>query len=142
MGILVENRSATHDELVFIHPISVTEDNPHLGNIVDTQGMSEGLTFVPVAFDLGVGEDYTFVINESDDSSMAGATPIDADRLVGELSDITFGNDSVEDSFLNAIGVFNTLRFIQVIGTSTNNTQGTVFVLIRDNEEIKPVVND
>jgi len=142
MGILIENRSPTRDELIFKHSIRVANPNPHAGFIIDTQGMSAGVTFVPAAIALGGGEDYTFVLNESDDSAMSGATPVDAARLVGSLSDITFTTSSVEDEFLNAIGVFNTKRFVQLVGTSIDGTQGTVFVLIRSIEENQAVVNE
>jgi len=141
MGILVENRSPTKDFLSFLHQVSDT--SPHGGSIIDTQGMSAGLTFVPTSFDLAGGENYTFVINESDDSAMSGATPIDAKRLVGSLSDITFTTSvSTEGDFLNVIGVFNTKRFVQIVGTSTNGTQGDVWVFLRSIDENQAVVNE
>lgn len=139
MGILVENRSPTKDFLTFLHEISDT--NPHSGSIIDTQGMSKGLTFVPWGDDIGGSENYTFVINESDESDMAGATPIDNNRLVGSLDDIIITGTTGEGEFLNVIGVFNTLRFVQIVGTSTDGTTGEVWVYSRSNEDDQPVVN-
>jgi len=144
MGILVENRSASSDIIGFFDN-TFTNGVPVLGAIIDTVEFPQGVTFAPTR----VGSNivvvvFTFTIDESDDSGMAGATPISADRMTGALSDIELANNNNEGDFLNAIGVFNTLRFIRMSVTSDEDTDSefTVMAYVRATNRDKAVVND
>ena len=138
MSIVTDNRSPTADFLVFKHEISGAES--HDGTIIDTAEFQNGVSFVPLADGLGEGEDYSFVINESDDSGMSGATAVSSDRIIESLSDLNKTADDAEGDFLAAVGIVNTLRFVRITGTSLN-VSGTVYVNMRAGDVHEPVLN-
>jgi len=142
MGILVENQSPVQDNFNFVHSAGGGASLTHEGAIVDTANFSRGITFVPIAF-LQAGQTYSYVINESDDENMAGATQVPDERLSNPISDLTETNviplnSGAEGTFLNAIGVFQVKRYIQLVGTSSSSNR-TVIVYIRANSELQPV---
>lgn len=143
MGVLIENRSPTRDEVVLIH--TVTDENPHQGAIIDTSTYTAGVTFVATAILLQSLVVYTFLIEESDDSGMSGATTVEDARLTAPISEMTrqgSTRNDVEGSFLNAVGVVNVKQFIRITGTATvTGLSGQVTVYAREINDSKPVEN-
>ena len=143
MGVLIENRSQTRDQITIIHEIIGGDVAPHAGSIIDTANYPAGVSFIVVAFNLETTDLYTFIIEESDDSAMSGAMPIETARLTGEISELNHLNtNNIQGNFVNAIGIVNTLRYVKLTGQATvDGTSGTVIAMVRQGVDSAPVKN-
>lgn len=129
-----------------ISPVSVADNTAQVGQIIDRQGF-EKLTYV-----LGLGSiadaDATFaaLLEESNDSGMAGATTVaDADMVsetvgVAPLTAASFQFDS--DNAVRKVGYKGNKRYTRLTITPAANTGAAVFgaLAILEGAANQPVV--
>lgn len=143
MGILIENRSPTTDTVAFFENM-YTADILVPGFVLDTLDFPAGITFVPVRVGSAIEVNtFSFALEEDDDEAMSNPNFIDDDRLVGSLSDIEITSNILPGDFLNAIGVFNTKRFIRILVSAESDTEAfSIIVYARGTNNNQAVVND
>ena len=137
MGAHIDSRSKVRDIVAFLH--NITDTNLESGAIIDTNSFDNGLTLVPLA--AISGDIYVFSIRESEDSGMANSNAIDQKNLIGTLDDLIKTTFDPVGSTLNALGLIDVKRFIQIFGISTSGSAGVVSVYARATENEQPVVN-
>ena len=91
-----------------------------------------GATFDTADFELGFSVllsapawtdgTYTLLLEESDDSGMAGAVTIPDAKLIGAFPAVSAA--TVDGAALGKVGVFSNLRYIRVSIVSTGTTNG------------------
>lgn len=118
----------------------VTGNGTTNGGIIDTADFERGLMFNMgiVGFTDGV---YDVVIEESDDSGMAGAVAVTGDKLIGTLAGMSLNAESVNLDVLPSIGVISNLRYVRINVVATGvTTGGTAVVTATQMGEHLPVV--
>lgn len=100
---------------------AISTDTTTVGAILDTANFDLGvmLSVLCTAYTDGT---YTLLLEESDDSGMAGATTVTTEQLIGSLpalSALTANNVQAE-----TVGFFSTKRYIRVSIVSTATTTG------------------
>lgn len=100
---------------------SITSNTTTSGSIIDTAGFDLGIIFEFVVPTYTDGS-YAVAIWESDDSGMAGAVAVPAGNIIGALPTLTAADTG--GAIINKVGVFGTLRYLQVKVTSTSVTSG------------------
>lgn len=104
------------------------------GAIIDTKDMDPGLMFVLSAPVYATG-DFDLLLEESDDSGMAGATAITGDQLLGALGSITAATTD-----LPTTGVISVKRYVRASVVSSNTPSATVSVIAVSKPEVRPEV--
>lgn len=106
---------------------AVTSNTTTVGAILDTADFELGLMFTLYVADFTDGT-YTLLLEESDDSGMAGAVTIPTDKLIGLLPAASAA--SASGSILGKVGVFSNLRFVRASVVSTGVTTGALATVI------------
>lgn len=109
--------------IVALATVSVADDTPQNGAIIDTQGF-ESLT-VAVQSGALTDADATFAVklqhgNEADGSDLADVA---ADDLLGAAPAFTFADDNV----VKRVGYRGTKRYVRVVVTPANNLAAAQF---------------
>lgn len=129
-----------------ISPISVADNTPQVGQIIDRQG------FNSLTYSLNIGSvadaDAVFAVllEESNDPAMAGATTVANTDMLTQTSGVApllaagFQFDS--DNQVRKLGYTGAMRYTRMTVTPTNNTAAAVFsaVAILGHPQIAPVV--
>lgn len=115
----------------------------HLGNLtlsgttpaasawVDTRGFG-ACTLVAInntVTDAGAAAGYSFVVQEGDDSTAAGATAVADAELLGLESALSVTSDSADNSIAGTIGYVGDARYVRVNVTGTTGTDADVSVI-------------
>lgn len=144
MGVIVENRSDTRNEVTLIHDVSDTV--LHEGGVIDVKLYPLGVTFAVEARGLNGSEVYEFIIEEDDDDGFSSPNTVEDARLTAPISDLTRSTairlNDAQGQHLNAVGVFNVKRFIRISGTATvSGASGSVIVFAQERVNSSPDVN-
>jgi hypothetical protein len=111
------------------------------GSILDTAQYDLGVMF---EFASPVYTDGTFTptLLQSDDPAMVGATVVPAENLIGTYAGAVVNAVTPALGILATLGIFGTLRYIQVQEVSTVVTTGARIVINAINKaEILPVID-
>lgn len=136
--------TVTLSELILAHNGAISTDTTTNGAIVDTHDADAGVSFYLGAPAYTDGT-YKLVIQESDDSGMAGATTVGATQLVEASTAtgaVTTGISAITadlDAF-SKVGVHSTKRYLraQIVSTSTSSG-ATIDVLAQLTKEVAAV---
>lgn len=131
-------RSNLEGQLVF--NATVSSDTTTAGTIIDTADYDGGikLDFIASAYTDGT---YTPLLQESDDSGMAGATDIPDAALIGTEAGAALSAATADTEVLKSLGFFSNKRYVQVSLVSTAVTTGaTLQVVAQKMPEVTPVV--
>lgn len=99
----------------------ITSDTTTAGAIFDTADFELGLMFA-VASTTYTDGTYTLLIEESDDSGMAGAVAVTGDKLIGSLPAVSAVTADGAD--YATVGIISNLRFVRASLVSTSTTTG------------------
>lgn len=135
---IVENRSLLETTIAFYDaPSSPGSVN---GAVIDTALYAKGVTFFTMGFNLASGEDYKFIIEESDDGT-SGFSEVSSSKLTSDISDLYIAADDAAGNLINGVGVVNTKRYLRLTGTSEVGTSGIFQALAVGTKDDQPVEN-
>ena len=112
------------DDLVAMTSQTIASDTTTVGEIIDSKGF-ESLEFIAQSGTITDGA-YAFLLEESDDSGMSGATVVSADETLGSLTGFA---DSDDDATIR-VGSIGKKRFQRLSLVSTGTSSGGVFSAI------------
>ena len=101
---------------------AITTDTTTVGNIIDTVGF-EGLEYYIQSGTITDGA-YAFLLEESDDSGMAGATAVPTAEVLGDL----VGFVAADDDAVKRVGSIGKKRSQRLSIVSTGTTAGVDFM--------------
>jgi hypothetical protein len=102
---------------------TINSTTPVEGAIVDTQGFS-ALEFVISSAAITTGI-FTPSFEWGNESDLSDAVAVDADHILGEISDATFGTS--DDNVSKRIGVYlTTFRYVRLIITGSSTPNGVL----------------
>lgn len=118
----------------------INSDTTTNGSIIDTADYDTGVMFdfAAIAYTAGT---YTPLLEESNDSGMAGATVIPTANLIGTIADATLTAATPAGGQLPTIGVVETKRYVRLSIVSTSTGAATVVINAIRKPEILPAVN-
>lgn len=129
-------RSNLKQTLILAGPIGT--DTTTAGAILDTADFELGLMFLAGAT-IYVDGTYVLLIEESDDSGMAGADVITGDKLIGPLPSVSAVTSDGE--VFQTVGVISNKRYVRASVVSTGTTTGaTMAIIATEKGETMPVV--
>ncbi len=99
----------------------ITTDTTTAGAIFDTADYELGFS-VFISAPAWTDGTYTLLLEESDDSGMAGAVTIPDAKLIGTFPAVSAA--TVDGAELGKVGVFSNLRYIQVSVVSASTSSG------------------
>ena len=105
---------------------NVTGNGTVTGGILDTADFDLGVMFALMALNFTDGV-HTLLIEESDDSGMAGATVVAGDQLIGTLPAATAA--TAEGAKVGTVGVISHKRYLRSSVVSTGVTTGSDVVV-------------
>lgn len=118
---------------------TIVSDTTTQGVILDTADFELGLMFT-LSNSLYTDGTYTLLLEESDDSGMAGATTIAGEQLIGSLPVVSAATVQSNSAALGSVGVISNKRFVRASIVSTATTSGaTVAVLATQKGEVLPI---
>ena len=109
----------------FAPTAAVTDNTVQTSTILDRAGYESACLALVTGVEADADATFTVAINESDDSGMAGATPVDPSNLVGTTALASF--DFSGDGVCRKIGYAGWKRYLQATITPANNS-GNLFV--------------
>lgn len=117
---------------------TINSDTTTAGNIIDTADYL-GVCYTPLCTTYGAGT-YTFVLNESDDSGMAGSNVVDAGKMIGTLAGaaISAVSPSGATGNLPSFGAFGTKRYLRLDVVSVTSTTTAIAVVFQGATEVSP----
>lgn len=119
---------------------AIASDTTTAGQIVDTAHYESGLMFSLAALVYTDGT-YTPLIEESDDSGMAGATAVPDKNLIGTEAGAALTALTALGASMPTIGVATSKRYVRLSIVSTLTTTGaTITATTNKMPELKPVV--
>jgi len=115
---------------------AIASDTTTVGAIIDTAHYELGFSAF-ISAPVWTDGTYTLKLEESDDSGMAGAVDVPAEKLIGSLPAV--GALTADGGKLGKIGVFSNLRYVRISVVSTGVTTGaTVNVAVVQHSEVCP----
>ncbi len=118
----------------------ITTNTTTLGAIIDTKDFDGGFMYSLMSTVFGAGT-YTPIIEESDDSGMAGATDVADINLIGTEAGAVITALTASGANLGSIGVFGTLRFLRLKILSASTTTTTIVATAHARTELRPDPN-
>lgn len=131
-------RSDLQTQMVF--NAAIGGDGTTNGEIIDTADYDGGImiSFAAQAWTDGT---YTPLLEESDDSGMAGATPIPDSQLIGTEADAAISAATALGALWTTLGFFSTKRYVRVSLVATGVTTGaTIVATATKTPELLPVI--
>ena len=115
----------------------ITTNTTTLGDIIDLKDFDGGFMYTLIATVYGAGT-YTPIIEESDDSGMAGATDVADINLIGTEAGAVITSAAAAGEVLPSIGAFGTKRFqrLKILSASASTT--TILALAIAKPELRP----
>ncbi len=104
---------------------TINTDTTTAGAIIDTQDF-ESLEYYILSSTIVLGT-FTPLLEESDDSGMAGSNVIDSDFLLGTIANATF--TLTDDDTVKRIGTVGKKRFVRLSLVSTGTADGVIGAL-------------
>jgi len=130
-----DNRSDTR--VVMLLNTGFGGDATSFSNSIDTFDFDNGITFIPkVVANAGVTIATITDIQESDTDSEPAFQSVSSDKLIGNLSDLTFSNPIIPQGINETIGVVGTKRFLRLEITISNHN-GTLELIINFNAGVE-----
>ncbi len=127
-------------EVQFVMNAGISTDTTTNGEIIDTAHYDGGIMIAFIVYAYVVG-DYTILLEESDDSGMAGATAITDDQLIG--TEATMSAVTALGANGTTIGFFSTKRYVRpsIVSLNTSSPNGAdIFAVAVKKGEVLPVV--
>jgi hypothetical protein len=118
---------------------AITTDTTTAGQIVDTADYDSGIMFSFAAPVYSAGT-FTPLIEESDDSGMAGATAVPDSSLIGTEAGAALSAQTAVGDSMTTLGIVCTKRYVRVSIVSTGTANGTITATTSKMPELKPVV--
>ena len=123
-------------QMVFLGTLTLSGTTPAASDWVDTRGFDSASIIVKTntVTDAGTVDGFSFVVQEGDDSTAAGASAVADAELIGSESDLTVTADGDDDKLIGAIGYKGSKRYVRIVGTGTTGTDAGVeiFALLED----------
>lgn len=118
----------------------ITANLTTAGQIVDTAHYESGLMFSLAALVYDDGT-YTPLIEESDDSGMAGATEVPDKNLIGTEAEAALSAATALGDAMKTIGVATSKRYVRlsIVSTGIIGTGATITATTNKMPELKPV---
>jgi len=101
------------------------------GEWIDVQDF-DSLTFIVstgTVTDAGTTSGFAFEVEDGDDTTDAGATPVADADLIGVESDLTVTADTDDNKVIGTIGYRGTKRYVRMTATGTTGTNAVVSVV-------------
>jgi len=120
----------SNTQMVFLGTVTLSGTTPAASDWVDLRGFDAASLIVKTntVTDAGTASGFSFIMEEGDDSTAAGATTVAAGEILGALSDLTVTADGDDDKLIGAVGYVGNSRYIRLEGTGTTATDATVDV--------------
>jgi len=121
-----DNRSDTR--VVTLFNDTVTGNGVFETAALDTLDFDDGITFIPYSTSDGSGTVVNITdIQDSDDNSVFQS--VSSDKIIGDLSVLSFTFAITPGTILGTVGVVGTKRFVRVEYTVTSFSAGTRLVI-------------
>lgn len=116
---------------------AIASDTTTVGAIFDTADYELGFSCL-ISAPVWADGTYTLKLEESDDSGMAGAVDIPAEKLIGTLPVVAAA--TVDGAALGKVGVFSNLRYIRVsvVSTDFSASGATIMTTVIKHAEVCP----
>lgn len=117
-----------NSQMVFLGTLALSGTTPAASAWVDTRGFDSATIVVKTntVTDAGTAEGFSFVVQEGDDSTAAGASAVADAELIGLESDLTVTADGDDDKLIGGIGYIGSKRYVRIQGTGTTGTNAGV----------------
>ena len=115
----------------------INSDTTTNGAIIDTADFDGGVLFTILSSVFNAGT-YTPVLEESDDSGMAGANDVADGNLIGTEAGAAISAVSASGANLASIGAFGTKRFLRLKIASASSTTTTIVAVYQGATEVSP----
>ena len=124
-----------------ISPVSVADNTAQVGQIIDLQGFDTLEYVIATGSIADVDATFTVLLEESDDSGMAGATAVDDKHLIGTEALAGFQFD--DDNECRKLGYIGHKRYTRLTITPVNNLAAALLsaVAILGNPANMPTAN-
>ena len=118
--------NVNNTQMVFLGTLTLSGTTPAASDWVDTRGFDSATIVVKTntVTDAGTAEGFSFVVQEGDDSTAAGASAVADAELIG--SDLTVTADGDDDKLIGGIGYIGSKRYVRIEGTGTTGTNAGV----------------
>lgn len=118
-------------QVVHLGNLSLSGTTPAASDWVDTRGY-DTCTLIAVnntVTDAGTASGYSFVVQDNDDTTAAGAAAVADDELLGLESALTVTADGDDDAVAGIIGYVGDARYVRIEATGTTGTNADVSVI-------------
>jgi len=117
--------------VVHLGNLSLSGTTPDASDWVDTRGY-DSCTLVAInntVGDAGTAAGYSFVVQEGDDTTAAGASAVADAELIGLESALTVTADDADHAIAGYIGYVGNSRYVRLNVTGTTGTDADVSVI-------------
>lgn len=120
--------NVNNTQMVFLGTLALSGTTPAASKWADLRGFDSASIIVKTntVTDAGTAEGFSFVIQDGDDTTAAGASAVADSELLGSESDLTVTVDTDDNKLIGAVGYVGNKRYLRIVGTGTTGTDAGV----------------